>query len=405
MIKNSMLYLAILLSFLACKEQYPELEDGIYAEFVTNKGTMVAKLTHDKTPVTVANFVALAEGTHPGVSEEFKGKRFYDSLTFHRVIDNFMIQGGDPTGTGSGSPGYKFEDEFHPELKHNKPGILSMANSGPNTNGSQFFITEVATPHLDAFKEDGTLKRCGTFPGGSCHTVFGELVLGLDIQDSISNIKTMDGSKPETPVIIKQLNIIRKGSEAKKFNAADVFTNELPKLKEQQERLREEAAKKAEEEQAKRDAKNLEAATEVKVLLDEYLGKSTTLDSGLKIYTITKGNGPKPAAGSTVKVNYEGYFTDGRLFDTSVQSVAERHGMLNEQRAAANAYQPMPMPISPDAGMVAGFKETAALMKVGDKVFAYMPSHLAWGERGAGGGFIPPNADVIFIMEMVGIVE
>jgi cyclophilin family peptidyl-prolyl cis-trans isomerase len=388
MIKNSMLYLAILLSFLACKEQYPELEDGIYAEFVTNKGTMVAKLTHDKTPVTVANFVALAEGTHPGVSDEYKGKPFYNGIIFHRVIDGFMIQGGDPTGTGSGNPGYKFEDEFHPDLKHDKPGILSMANSGPATNGSQFFITEGPTPHLN-----------------NRHSVFGELVLGMNIQDSISNVETAGADKPVEDVIIEQLNIIRKGKEAKAFNAPKVFEEELPKIKERQEQVREEARKKAEAEQAEREAKNLEAATEVKVTLDDYLSKATTLDSGLKIYTITKGNGPKPAAGSTVKMNYEGYFTDGRLFDTSVQSVAERHGMLNEQRAAANAYQPMPMPISPDAGMVAGFKETAALMKVGDKVFAYMPSHLAWGERGAGGGFIPPNADVIFIMEMVGIVE
>ena len=388
MIKNSMLYLAILLSFLSCKEQYPELEDGIYAEFVTNKGTMVAKLSHDKTPVTVANFVALAEGTHPGVSDEYKGKPFYNGIIFHRVIDKFMIQGGDPTGTGSGNPGYKFEDEFHPDLMHDKPGILSMANSGPATNGSQFFITEVPTPHLN-----------------NRHSVFGELVLGLDIQDSISNVATAGADKPVEDVVIQQLNIIRKGKEAKAFNAPKVFEEELPKIKERQEQMREEARKKAEAEQAEREAKNIEAATEIKVVLDDYLAKAKTLDSGLKIHTITNGNGPKPAPGSTVNMNYEGYFTDGRLFDTSVQSVAERHGMLNEQRAAANAYQPMPMPISPDAGMVAGFKEAAALMKVGDKVFAYMPSHLAWGERGAGGGFIPPNADVIFIMEMVGIAE
>lgn len=388
MIKNSMLYLAILLSFLACKEQYPELEDGIYAEFVTNKGTMVAKLSHDRTPVTVANFVALAEGSHPMVSEEYKEKPFYNGIIFHRVINGFMIQGGDPTGTGGGNPGYKFEDEFHPDLQHDKPGILSMANSGPATNGSQFFITEVPTPHLN-----------------NRHSVFGELVLGMNIQDSISNVKTAGADKPVEDVVIEQINIIRKGKEAKAFNAPKVFEEELPKIKERQEQMREEARKKAEAEQAEREAKNIEAASEVKVVLDDYLAKAKTLDSGLKIYTITNGNGPKPAPGSTVKMNYEGYFTDGRLFDTSVQSVAERHGMLNEQRAAANAYQPMPMPISPDAGMIAGFKETAAQMKVGDKVFAFMPAHLAYGERGAGGGFIPANTDLIFIMEMVGIVE
>lgn len=203
--------------------------------------------------------------------------------------------------------------------------------------------------------------------------------------------------------MIEQLNIIRKGSEAKSFNAPKVFEEELPKIKEKQEKAREEARQKAEAEQQEREAKNMEAAVTVKETLDNYLSKAKTLDSGLKLYTITNGTGPKPAVGSMVNMNYEGYFTDGRLFDTSVQSVAERHGILNEQRAAANAYQPMAMPISPDAGMIAGFKEAAALMNVGDKIFVFMPSHLAYGERGAGGGFIPPNTDLAFIMELVDI--
>ncbi|NNC44415.1 MAG: peptidylprolyl isomerase, partial [Winogradskyella sp.] len=183
MIKNTLF--TVLLLFLvttSCKEEYADLEDGLYAQFVTNKDTMVAKLFFKEAPVTVANFVALAEGEHPLVKEEYKNKRYYDSTTFHRVINDFMIQGGDPTATGSGDPGYKFEDEFSPNLKHDKPGILSMANSGPNTNGSQFFITEKPTPFLDAFKEDGSMKECGTYPGGGCHAVFGEIVKGLNIQ-------------------------------------------------------------------------------------------------------------------------------------------------------------------------------------------------------------------------------
>lgn len=390
MIKNSLklVLLVLFVTLSSCKEEYPDLEDGLYAEFITNKGVMVAKLTAQETPVTVANFVALAEGNHPMVSEEFKGKPYYNGIIFHRVINGFMIQGGDPTGTGTGNPGYKFEDEFSPNLKHDKPGILSMANSGPATNGSQFFITEIPTPNLD-----------------NRHTVFGELVVGLNIQDSISNVKTLTGDKPAEDVVIQQLNIIRKGKDAKAFNAPKVFEEELPKIKEKQEKAREEARQKAEAEQKEREAKNIEAAASVKATLDGYMSKAKTLDSGLKLHTITSGTGPKPAVGSTVNMNYEGYFTDGRLFDTSVQSVAERHGMLNEQKAAANAYQPMPMPISPDFGMIAGFKETAALMNVGEKVFAFIPSHLAWGERGFGRGVIPPNTDVIFIMEMVGIVE
>ena len=128
---------------------YQDLEDGLYAEFNTSMGVMLIKLTYDKTPVTVANFVALAEGNHPKVDNDFKGKKFYNGIIFHRVIDKFMIQGGDPSGDGTGGPGYKFLDEIDLTLRHDKPGVLSMANSGPGTNGSQFFITEVPTPHLD----------------------------------------------------------------------------------------------------------------------------------------------------------------------------------------------------------------------------------------------------------------
>ena len=180
-------FLAVMTS---CKAQYPDLEDGLYAEIITNKGTMIAKLYYDKVPVTVANFVALAEGNHPMVSDEFKGKPYYDSITFHRVMDKFMIQGGDHTATGRGNPGYRFAADFDPELKHDKGGILSMANSGGfNTNGSQFFITEVPYPSLNAFDNEGNLKPCDQ-PRVSCHSVFGELVQGIEVQDSISNVES-----------------------------------------------------------------------------------------------------------------------------------------------------------------------------------------------------------------------
>ncbi|WNH09367.1 peptidylprolyl isomerase [Thalassobellus suaedae] len=194
------LLLLIFINLTACKAQYPDLEDGIYAEFITTKGVMVAKLDYDKTPITVANFVSLAEGENTMVDDKYKGKKFYNGTIFHRVINDFMIQGGDPTGTGAGSPGYKFMDEFNPDLTHDKAGILSMANSGPKTNGSQFFITDKPTTHLD-----------------NRHTVFGELVIGLDVEDSISNIKTGANDKPLVDVVIKELNIIRKGKEAKKI--------------------------------------------------------------------------------------------------------------------------------------------------------------------------------------------
>src|SRR5437016_13145854 len=156
-----------------------------FALFDTTEGKFKIKLFADKAPKTVENFVSLAEGAKTG-------KRFYDGLIFHRVIPNFMIQGGCPQGTGMGGPGYKFGDEFHPSLKHAKPGKLSMANSGPGTNGSQFFITVAATPWLD-----------------NKHTIFGEVVEGQGVADKISNVPRDSNDRPKTPVSIKKLRIER----------------------------------------------------------------------------------------------------------------------------------------------------------------------------------------------------
>ena len=238
MIKNALATFVVLLvlSSTSCQDHYPDLDDGLYAEFVTNKGSMIAKLYYDKVPVTVANFVALAEGNHPMAEEKYKEKPFFDGLTFHRVIDKFMIQGGDPTGTGSGTPGYRFVADFSPELKHDKPGILSMANAGGiNTNGSQFFIMEVPWPSLDAFDAQGNMKPCDQ-PGVSCHSVFGELVQGLEVQDSISNVEVINprarNHKPVEDVVITKVNIIRKGKAAKSFDAPKVFSEEMPKVEE-----------------------------------------------------------------------------------------------------------------------------------------------------------------------------
>ena len=395
--------LFILVTAASCKEEYPDLDDGLYAEIVTSKDTMIAKLFFEKVPVTVSNFVALAEGTHPMVAEEFKRKPFYDSLTFHRVMDKFMIQGGDHTGTGAGNPGYKFTADFDSELKHDRPGILSMANSGgTSTNGSQFFITEVPYPSLDAYDADGNLKPCDQ-PRVSCHSVFGELVKGLDVQDSISNVKVDSRKKPIEDVFIKKVNIIRKGSAAKSFNAAKVFEEELPKLEEKQKAAREEALKKAEEAKIAKEAKIAEATKVFKPTLDDYNAKAKTLPSGLKMHLITEGNGPKPKEGANVKVNYEGYFTDGRLFDSNVKEIEEKYGMLNPMKIQRKMYAPMPMQITPNAQMIPGFREAAASLKVGDKAFFYIPSHLAYGERGRGA--IKPNTDLTFILEMVEIVE
>ena len=167
-----------------------------FAHFKTTLGDFTIELYDDKAPKTVANFANLADGSkewkHPKTAESHK-KPFYDGLVFHRVIEGFMIQGGDPLGQGFGGPGYQFEDEFHPDLRHDKAGTLSMANAGPNSNGSQFFITLGPTPHLDRK-----------------HSVFGRVVDGLDVVEKIGRVQTDRNDRPVTPVVMNKVTIERK---------------------------------------------------------------------------------------------------------------------------------------------------------------------------------------------------
>jgi cyclophilin family peptidyl-prolyl cis-trans isomerase len=375
------LFLTILLSFTSCEQQkYPDLEDGLYAEFVTNKGIMVAKLFYKKAPVTVANFVGLVEGTQPNLPDSLKGKKYYDGTTFHRVIDKFMIQGGDPTGTGAGSPGYAFLDEFHPDLKHDKPGILSMANSGPATNGSQFFITEGPTPNLD-----------------NRHAVFGELVIGLDVQDSISNVAVSQGNnKPVEPVIIETINIIRVGTDAEAFDAAKVYTEDLPKVEERQRQLKE-------EEQAKMK-ESAKLAGQDFLKKNEALGGTVKeLPTGLIMIVTEAEDGVKPTSAQKVLVNYAGFFEDGRLFDTSWAEVAKENNAYNEQRDTQGGYKPFPMIYNETAQLVPGFREAMLNMNVGDKARVFIPSYLGYGANGMGP--IPPNSNLIFDLEISGLAE
>ncbi|WP_202704331.1 peptidylprolyl isomerase [Flavobacterium sp. UGB4466] len=242
------------------------MENGIYAKFNTSKGSILVKLAHDLTPGTVGNFVALAEGNMENKVKP-QGQKFYDGLTFHRVIPDFMIQGGCPKGTGTGDPGYKFDDEFHPSLKHDRPGVLAMANSGPASNGSQFYITHVPTSWLDGK-----------------HTVFGHVIEGQDVVDAVAQGDNLDA-----------VEIIRVGEEAQKWNAIEAFI----------------ALKGA---RLKRDAA-LKAESEAK--MEQLAAGFDKTDSGLRYKMIQKGEGKKAEAGKTVAVHYEGSLENGKVFDSS----------------------------------------------------------------------------------------
>lgn len=366
-----LLILALSISLVACKTtKYKNLGDGLFADIQTEKGDIVVRLEFEKAPNTVANFVSLAEGNNPEVDKRFKGKPFYDGLKFHRVIKNFMIQGGDPDGNGSGGPGYRFEDEFPIDeqgnflLTHKDAGVLSMANSGRDTNGSQFFITHKATPHLDGK-----------------HSVFGHVVVGQNVVDSIQQNDH-----------ITKIDIIRNGSAAKKFDAASVFKKHMKAF--------EEKLRKKEEEQKKYFEKAKKAQKQMAKFISDNKSKAKLYKSGLRMLTTKKGTGVKPAKGVKVLIDYAGFFEDGKLFDTSVLEVAKSFNRYDERKDQANAYHPFPMVYSEKATLVPGFKEGMLNMDYGEKAVLFIPSYLAYGERGAG-GVIPPNTDLVFEIEIV----
>lgn len=348
--------------------------EGIFATILTNKGSIVVQLEYKKTPITVANFIALSEGKNTFVTnEKLKAKPFYDGLKFHRVIADFMIQGGDPSGNGSGGPGYAFKDEIT-DSKFDKGGILAMANSGPTTNGSQFFITHKDTPWLDGK-----------------HTIFGHVTQGMSIVNSIA----------QDDVILK-VTISRKGTSAKAFDAPKVFADYYTNKDED---ARKEAAKKAQAEADAKKAYNEKHAAVINAKAADIANlkaTGTTTPSGL-IYKITqKGTGVKPADGTSVNINYAGYFEDGTLFDSNYEEVAKAYGKYDPNRAAQGGYKAFPFEAGKKDGMIPGFLEGLSQMSFGDKAIVIMPSSLAYGERGAG-DVIPPNANLVFEMEMIEI--
>ena len=369
---NLIALLSAMFVFFSCNSQkkaYKDLGDGLFADIETTKGHIVVKLNYKEVPTTVANFVTLAEGKNNFVKVEYKGKTFYNGTIFHRVIDGFMIQGGDPTGTGMGDPGYRFEDEFVPSLKHSKKGILSMANSGPNTNGSQFFITQVPTPHLDGR-----------------HTVFGETVKGEEVIDAIAKAPRNGQDRPNEDIKIKNITIVANGKDAEKFDAVKVFDSYFKSVAER-EKEKEERVKRA-------SAKFLE---EIKVQEPQ----AKVLPSGVKIFTINNGEGKQPKQTEFAMVNYAGYLRNGALFDSNIKEVEESYGKYQAMREQQNGYQPIPFPYTPSAQLIPGFKEALLTMKVGDKIRVFIPATLGYGEAGAG-DVIPPNSDLIFDIEITG---
>ena len=244
------------------------MNDGLYTKIKSTKGDILLKLEFQKTPGTVGNFVALAEGNMEN-SAKPQGQKYYDGLKFHRVIPDFMVQGGCPQGTGTGNPGYSFEDEFHADLKHDKPGILSMANAGPGTNGSQFFITHVPTPWLD-----------------NKHTVFGEVIEGQDIIDAIAQDDLMEA-----------VEIIRVGAEAEAFNAIEAFRTF----------------------EGAREQRIAEAKAKMDAELDKLAAGFDKTESGLRYKVIQKGTGSKATQGKNISVHYKGQLADGRVFDSSYE--------------------------------------------------------------------------------------
>lgn len=309
------------------------MENGLYAKIKTTKGEILINLEFEKTPGTVGNFVALAQGNMENRVKP-QGTPYYNGLKFHRVIPDFMIQGGCPLGTGTGDPGYKFEDEFHPDLKHDKPGILSMANSGPASNGSQFFITHIETSWLD-----------------NKHTVFGNVIEGQDVVDSIGQ-----GD------ILESIEIIAVGEVAEKYNAIEAFRTFG----------------------GEREKRIAEAVKKADAAIEELAAGFEKTNSGLRYQMIQKGDGKQAEKGKGVSVHYKGSLPDGTVFDSSYQ-------------------RKQPIDFTLGIGQVIrGWDEGIQLLKVGDKARFVIPSELAYGSQGAG-GVIPPNAILIFDVELMDV--
>ncbi len=312
-------------------------KEGVFAVIETEKGDIVLNLFYKKTPLTVTNFVGLAEGT----MDAAKGKPFYDGLKFHRVISkangdgqDFMIQGGDPKGNGTGGPGYKFCDEFVDELVFDKSGLLAMANSGADTNGSQFFITIVPTEWLN-----------------HKHTIFGEVLAGQEIVNSLKQ-----------GTVMKSVKIIRQGADAQKFTAKQ---SDFDKLVSEQK-------KKNEEREAKKMAGVINGCEKT--------------SNGIYYKVLSAGNGKKAGSGKNVSVDYKGYLVDGTMFDASKGFHPQGHEPLEFTTGAGQ--------------MIPGFDQMVQDMEYGETRHIVIPPELAYGKSGYP-GVIPGNAYICFDIKLL----
>lgn len=330
------------------KPKKPKLEKGMYAEITTTKGIILIQLEFEKTPMTVANFVGLAEGDFTVDDSIVYDQPFFDGLKFHRVINDFMIQGGDPEGNGTGGPKHRFYDEIHDSLTHSGPGILSMANSGPNTNGSQFFITHKATPWLDGK-----------------HTVFGHVISGQDVVNAI-----------EQDDVMTSVKIIRKGRAAKKWDATFHFAAVKGMIDAKEE------AKQAEYEKIAAMSETEYSDYMFQEVVKKYPNAQRS-ESGL-VYVIQEpGTGALPEQGSMLSVHYKGTFrSSGDKFDASYDRGQPMTFRYKEQR------------------MIPGFEEGIGMIKKGGKAVLIIPYYGAYGAAGRPGA-IPPYSDLVFEIEMV----
>jgi peptidylprolyl isomerase len=329
---------------------------GLFAVFETSLGRFVCQLDYELAPVTVGNFVGLAEGTQEFLdprTRQWVRRPFYDGLKFHRVVKGFVVQAGDPLGDGTGGPGYAFMDEYSSELSHDRPGVLSMANLGPGTTGSQFFITLAPAERLDGR-----------------YNIFGHVISGMEVLHEMEKQPLMGpkNSTPVTDILLQHVRIVRRGSQAQDFDAQEAFA--------QQEQI---------VQQRNQHKQQRTAIFQNELARD--LAVAETTSSGLRYVVRKPGSGDAPRVGDTVAAHYVGFLEDGSRFDSSY----ERE-------------QPFEFPVG-QGEVIKGWDEVFQLMRKGEMLRVIIPPELAYGKRGHRRYGIPPGATLVFDVELVDIVR